>query len=290
METKPAAITSVLTDGADRTPALARSVASSVVVSLVGIAGVAWVVGRLLDLGETFPLRVMLAFGLGASVMVVLARKHIPSRTFGSANRVTLARAALTALLLALIAEEATPAAAWFAAITAFVIVVLDGVDGWLARRRSETGVFGARFDMETDAMLILGCAALAWRFGKAGPWILAAGLMRYVFVGSGYLLPWMRRSLPESRRRQTVCVVQALSLIVCLAPVVTRPMSDVVALAGLALLGASFAIDVGWLARERLLTGSESSHHRSTGVVDGASPLCLARSRMPLARRFRNT
>ena len=49
--------------------------------------------------------------------------------------------------------------------------------------RSNEASSFGARFDMETDALLILVLAALVWQHGKAGPWILAAGLMRYAFV-----------------------------------------------------------------------------------------------------------
>ena len=35
---------------------------------------------------------------------------------------------------------------------------------------------FGARFDMETDALLLLVLAALAWQFDKAGAWVLASG------------------------------------------------------------------------------------------------------------------
>ena len=226
-----------------------KSVEISVALSFVSIVGVAWVVGKTLDLGEAFPLLVMSIFGAGAVIVVALADRSRPERGFGSANSVTLARGALTALVLALIGQDATVAVCWFAAATVLLVVLLDGVDGWLARRLNEASAFGARFDMETDALLILGSAVLAWRFGKAGPWILAAGLTRYAFVGAGYVLPWMRRSLPSSRRRQTICVLQSISLIVCLAPVVARPFSDLVALAGLLLLFASFAVDVRWLA-----------------------------------------
>src|ERR1700722_14469309 len=98
-------------------------------------------------------------------------------------------------MLLALIAEKGGVAAARearCAAIIATVALVLDGVDGWLARRCGEASEFGARFDMETDALLILGIATLAWHFDKAGPWILAAGWMRYMFVAASGVLPWM--------------------------------------------------------------------------------------------------
>ena len=200
----------------------------------------------------------MLIFGFGATLIVALAEKCLATKSFGSANRVTLARGAMTALLLALIGESTTSAGACFAAILASFVVTLDGVDGWLARRRGDSSDFGARFDMETDAVLIFGTAALAWQYGKAGPWILVAGLMRYVFFASSRLLPWMRRTLPRSRRRQTICVVGTLSLTVCLAPPLLPPLSEVIALAGLALLSSSFAIDVAWLARGARRPSSE--------------------------------
>ena len=38
----------------------------------------------------------------------------------------------------------------------AAAVVALDGVDGWIARRIGRTTVFGARFDMEVDAALML--------------------------------------------------------------------------------------------------------------------------------------
>ena len=99
--------------------------------------------------------------------------------------------------------------------------MALDGVDGALARGRGEASEFGARFDMETDALLILVLAALVWQHDKAGAWILLAGLLRYLFVAASYVLPWLGAALPPSRRRQTVCVVQIVSLIGALAPLV---------------------------------------------------------------------
>ena len=46
-------------------------------------------------------------------------------------------------------------------------MTALDGVDGWLARRSGIASAFGARFDMEIDALLILVLAVLAWRSAR---------------------------------------------------------------------------------------------------------------------------
>jgi phosphatidylglycerophosphate synthase len=167
---------------------------------------------------------------------------------FGPANQVTAVRAALVVLLAALGAEPAGPAAAAGMLATASVAAALDGVDGWLARRTRTVSAFGARFDMEVDALLVLVLAVLVWRHDKAGAWVLLSGLMRYLFVAAGWLLPWMRQPLPPSRRRQTLCVVQTIGLIAALAPAVTPPLSDAIAAAALVVLAGSFMVDILWL------------------------------------------
>jgi phosphatidylglycerophosphate synthase len=173
---------------------------------------------------------------------------------------VTLARGALTAFVLALVGAPALVAEAWIALAVALAALALDHVDGRLARERGETSAFGARFDMETDALLMLGLSVLVWQYDKAGAWVLAAGALRYVFVACGWLLPWLARPLPPSRRRQAVCVVQTAALLGALAPVVVAPVSAVVAAAGLAVLVVSFAIDVRWLARSRGALSGEAA------------------------------
>lgn len=186
-----------------------------------------------------------------AFVLINLSRAHSGDR-FGAANQVTLVRAAAVAMLLGLVGEPGSLQVAWAAVGVALLVGILDGLDGWLARRLRLASEFGARFDMETDALLIAVLAVLAWQLDKAGSWVLLAGFMRYVFVMAGAFVPWLRRSLPASRRRQTICVVQMLTLVACIAPVITRSWSAAVAGVGAALLAYSFASDIAWLARQR--------------------------------------
>lgn len=161
------------------------------------------------------------------------------------ANVVTSVR-----LVLALSLWALGPEASWAIVVIASTGATLDLVDGPLARRSGRVSAFGARFDMETDAFLILTLSVFVWWTGHAGPWVVASGAMRYVFIAAGWVLPWMRGSLPPSVRRQAVCVVQIVALIVALAPVVTPPLSTAISAAGLAVLTWSFALDVAWLAR----------------------------------------
>lgn len=93
-------------------------------------------------------------------------------------NAVTFAR--LLVLVSALIFAPGNFAIVVPCALAAWL---LDGVDGWLARRRNEATDFGALFDQETDAALVLLlCVALMINRGF-GPWVLIAGLLRYALV-----------------------------------------------------------------------------------------------------------
>ncbi|MSO62626.1 MAG: CDP-alcohol phosphatidyltransferase family protein [Acidobacteria bacterium] len=163
---------------------------------------------------------------------------------FGPANQITLVRAVLVAGLAIPVGQPATPTVAWSVVIIATVAALLDGVDGWVARRTGTVSEFGTRFDMETDAALILVLAILVSQYGKAGPWVLLSGLLRYIFVAAGWLWPWMRAPLGSSLRAKIICVVQTVALIVAIAPTVTLPASFVVAAAALLALSYSFLVD----------------------------------------------
>lgn len=165
-----------------------------------------------------------------------------------TANHITTARALLVALVAALIGAPRRPAVAAGAVMVSLLVTVLDGVDGWLARRTGTANAFGARFDMEVDSFLILALSILAWQYQKAGAWVVLSGLLRYLFVAAGWLLPRLRHPLPPSRRRQTICIVQIVGLMLALAPIITPPPSALLAACALLALCYSFLVDTLWL------------------------------------------
>ncbi|WP_322272194.1 CDP-alcohol phosphatidyltransferase family protein [Hydrogenophaga sp.] len=209
-------------------------------------------------LGPDYAVKALLVFAGGAWLVWRALGAH-PHARFGPANRVTLARLGALALMAALIGEalpraplDTMPAAAWWLVLAATVTASLDAVDGALARRSGLASAFGARFDMETDAAFTLVLCALVVQAGQAGVWILASGLMRYAFVAAAFVWPWLNGPLQPSKRRQTVCVVQITTLIVCLGPTVPPLLASGLAAVSLALLTLSFATDVRTLARQR--------------------------------------
>jgi phosphatidylglycerophosphate synthase len=227
-------------------------VAAAGALACAGIAILAMLAGRVLPVGGFYAAKAAGTLAAVAIIAAWTAGEHHPFSRFGPANQMTLARAALVALVAGLVSEPAVAPIAAAAVWIAVVVELLDGVDGWLARRSSLASAFGARFDMEVDALLIMALAILAWQHGKAGSWVLLSGLLRYAFVAAGWLLPWVSRPLPASRRRQTICVVQIVGLCAAVSPIVPPGASATVAAVSLAALAASFLLDVVWLWRIR--------------------------------------
>lgn len=207
-----------------------------------------------LELGGAELRTLLAALGLSALLFVVIFRHGARSGAWlGWANRVTLARAGLVAVLAAgLIEPSLYRAQGWSLAGLALLVLALDGVDGWLARRRDECSEFGARFDMEVDAALIMVLCLGAMAADLAGPWVLLIGLMRYAFVLAAAIWPWLGAGLPSSFRRKLVCVWQVSALVLVLTPIVSQTMATVVLISALAALIFSFAVDVAWLKRHR--------------------------------------
>jgi phosphatidylglycerophosphate synthase len=227
------------------------SVTLAVVAGALLIAVYAPIVASATLSGPDYIVRTFLYFAAGAIVVVSRISHHHPFPRFGAANTATLLRMSLAAGVAGFIGETPSARIAWLAAAAITVVALLDGLDGWIARRRHEQSTFGARFDMETDAALILILSALVWLHGKAGIWVLACGLMRYGFVAGGWILPWMAGPLRSTLRGKTVAIAQFVGLGVALLPVVRTPASTIVAAVTLALLVWSFAIDIAWLKRQ---------------------------------------
>lgn len=240
----------------DPRPALRRDAAGALGRMGLGLAGTALALAVLAGLGADYALKACAAYAVGAAlVWRGLARGAHPHARFGAANRITLARLAGLALVAGLVGDSlplARGIAGWVLIAFTTFIAVLDALDGHLARRQGLASAFGARFDMETDAAFVLVLSALVWQAGQAGPWVLAAGLMRYAFVAAAVAWPWLNGPLPPAKRRQTICVVQITALIVCLGPTVPPPLATAIAAISLVLLTASFAVDVRHLARHR--------------------------------------
>ncbi len=198
-----------------------------------------------------YPAKALLLALLVAAFLLHGLPRHHPFEFIGPANQTTLARASLVALLAGLLGEAPDSRAVALATAVAIVAGLLDAVDGRVARHTNTASAFGARFDMETDALFVFVLAGLAWQFGKAGAWVLLSGVLRYAFLALAMVMPSMRRPLPPSSRRKTIAALQMAALILAIAPFVTPTLSAGVAALALLALSLSFAADIAWLANE---------------------------------------
>jgi phosphatidylglycerophosphate synthase len=167
------------------------------------------------------------------------------------ADWVTLFRATLAVGVAALVADsfgEAVPVTLLVS--LAAVALVLDAVDGWVARRTRTTGMLGARFDGEVDAFLILVLSVYVSR--RVGAWVLAIGAARYAFLAAGWPLRWMRSPLPPRYWRKVVAALQGIVLTVAAADVLPPTLIKAALLVALALLSESFGRDAWWLWSNR--------------------------------------
>jgi len=202
-----------------------------------------------------------LAAGAGWALYATLIyraadRADLPG--FGWANRVTLVRGLLVALLIpCLLAPERRP---WLPPILGAAALVLDGVDGPIARRTGTASRFGARFDLETDALTVLMLSALVAAEGRVGPWVLLSGALRYLYVAAGRVWPWLARPVAPSFARKLVCVLQIAGLLAALTPILPPPWPSGIAAVSLALLIWSFGRDVMGLMRDKGMAESSAA------------------------------
>lgn len=101
-----------------------------------------------------------------------------------------------------------------WALIITLVIEIADGLDGWIARRFGETE-FGAIWDMECDAFIILLLSQAAVLIESMPIWMLLPGLFRYVFYFPIRLFRPAGTFFPRSLSwfSKTVCVAAVFSL-----------------------------------------------------------------------------
>jgi phosphatidylglycerophosphate synthase len=211
---------------------------------LVAVVCVALIARAELALSMWYPIKAAAWFSIVMLFALGLVRRHHPFAQFGAANQLTTARAVVAVLVAGLIGESGPPSVAGTAAAVSILATVLDGLDGWVARRAGMASAFGARFDVEIDALLIQALAILAWQYGKAGAWVLCSGLIRYGFVSAGWMLPWMRQPLAPTLRGRIICVVQTAALVLAIVPPIMPPVSTVIAALGLAAICYSFVVD----------------------------------------------
>lgn len=190
-----------------------------------------------------------LACGVVVTVAVARGARRAGAHRLGPADRVTLTRVTLACVVAAL-ATESSPRHTALLVLVASVALALDAVDGRVARATRTQSRFGARFDGEADAFLML---VLSVHVASSyGGWVLAIGAARYAFWLAGVAYPWLRDPLPPRPWRKVVAAVQGVALVVAATGLLPAGTASAALAVALGLLAESFGRDVLWLARHR--------------------------------------
>lgn len=193
-----------------------------------------------------------------------LADNHRPGEKsllsgLGAANRLTLLRGAMLALMAGfLFAPWPGGWLAWAPAALYGAIVLIDGLDGAVARLTGQPTRLGEMLDLELDALGMLVAPLLGVWYRQLPPWFLLVSAARYLFVLG---LWWRRRrglpvyELPPSHRRRSLAGLMMGFTGVVLWPVFSPPQTWVAATAVMLPFLVGFARD--WLAVSGRLRGA---------------------------------
>ena len=252
-----------------------RNVRTGLAIGLIGQLAL------LVTLGATVSLSVLgwvVGVGYGVFTTVALGRglTSAGATRLGPANRVTLARAVLVGGVAALTADSfVRPAAVTALVAISSVALSLDAVDGWVARRTKSVSPLGARFDREVDAFLIL-VLSLYVAHSTGQWWVLLIGAARYAYGAAGWLLPWLRGSLPPRYWGKVVAAIQGIVLTMTAADILPIPVMNVALGVALVLLAESFGSSVWWLRQHRGVTTDaphvEAADHPAPALVVGTA------------------
>src|SRR6516164_2744777 len=199
----------------------------------LGVAG--WIVG--------------LATGSAATALLVTARMRSDQPAMFPADWVTLTRALLIAGVAGLVADSFGRPLSVTALVTlSAVALVLDAVDGQVARRTGTATPLGGRIDAETDAFLILLLSIAVSQ--EYGGWVLAIGAARYALLLAGWLIPWLAAPLPPRYWGKVVAAVTGIVLTVAASGLLDRRVGMIAVAAAMLLLAESFGRAVIWLYR----------------------------------------
>jgi phosphatidylglycerophosphate synthase len=190
-------------------------------------------------------------------VLAALVARHSRARSFGIADVVTLSRGLGVCFLAGLALQALAGGLARHGVLTMIIMgtlcLTLDGVDGRVARARGEASAFGARFDVEIDAAMLVVLSVAVAALGIAGWWVLVIGAMRYGYIATSLVVPALRTPLPYRYSTKVIAVVQSVVLLAALAFRLTHGehwLSDTLLLAALGALCWSFGRSVIWQLR----------------------------------------
>jgi CDP-diacylglycerol--glycerol-3-phosphate 3-phosphatidyltransferase len=155
--------------------------------------------------------------------------------TLGAGNLATTLRGMLIGLLAGflLVPRPTTGASAWAPGALYTLAVLVDYIDGFLARATDHTTALGERLDTNFDALGILIAPLLGVLYGQLPIWYLLVSAARYLFVFGSW---WLKRqgqtlyNLDDNPTRRAMAGLQMVVISVALWPLFSPPATTIAA------------------------------------------------------------
>jgi CDP-diacylglycerol---glycerol-3-phosphate 3-phosphatidyltransferase len=154
--------------------------------------------------------------------------------SLGAGNIASLIRGVLIAALYGFLLSPLPEGwRGWLPGFIYMAAVLLDSIDGTLARLANQATRLGAQLDMFLDGLGMLAVTMLLVQYGQVPRWYVLIGLVRYIFL----IGMWLRQrlgkpnySMPASSRRRGLAAIQMGFVAVLLWPLLRPPLTYVLA------------------------------------------------------------
>lgn len=196
------------------------------------------VLGLLLSIGSGHHIYWLIAIVCWYAIFIIKIPRYtnLPNQ-FGSANLVTTLRLLLIVGMGFL--HEFLPHVILFFGF--MIAIILDGVDGYIARKYNQSSKPGEALDMETDAFMVLLLSWIHFSSNEMQWWILIPGGLRYYYEIAFYFFPNRDVRKPPKKVRATIAVMFFIALII--------PFAFQNVYSNLFLISASILICISFLA-----------------------------------------
>ena len=181
--------------------------------------------------------------------------KKFNNKNFTCASYVTYARSILMILMLSIILNTYLQPDIFYKfyknelfLYMALISLILDGIDGLLARCLYQVTEFGEYFDQEADTIFMIVLVLSLYFNYDSTIIIFLIPLYRYLFLLMQKKYRWMKRKLTDSFRRKFICLMTILILILCHLEFLGEALIMNLPILAIFIITFSFVKDIIWL------------------------------------------
>ena len=188
-----------------------------------------------------------------STLLVSIAMRRYNLQNVNLANYVTYLRLVIMITLLVLILFRSDVDNMYYSlyiTFFSFLVLIMDWLDGYFARKLKQITDFGFFFDQEVDNIFLF-ILVLSITLNNSELYFLwLIPLLRYIFLLMKYIFVWMRSELYDSIRRKSICAVTTFLLIMCNLEFLSFFLIELLSIISISIIVFSFMKDILWLYR----------------------------------------